>query len=373
MEFKRIAIIYRWIFWIPVLVGLIAWIILLVNYWSSSLPWTGFFEYTIKRTEEQNQIDKKKTVKVTKEIQASKTLWDWLQLAGTLGTATIPVVLTYGGYLLNQREQERDDKRKEADRKRDEEREETDRNRTAENLREEALQNYFDRISELLLKHKLGQPVQHPIPAQNNNLARDIARVLTLTVLSRLDGDGQRKATIVRFLHEAELIKGREPIINLDRADLSGAILTKAILSSTNLGKANLRGADLTFANLSHADLREADLRDTILSHANLEGADLAFANLSRADLREADLREAILTQAILTKVFLLDADLDRANLNGAILTSANLTSAQFFMANLTSADLSSAKNLFDLQLVKARLCNTTLPDGTVSNRDCGK
>ncbi len=251
----------------------VAWIILLVTYWSRVLPWTGFFEYTTKTTVERENKDlQSKVTKFTEEKQAGKTLWDWLQLAGTIA---IPVVLAGGGYLLNQREQERDEKRKEAE-----------QNRAAENLREEALQTYFDRISELLLEHKLGEPphlfsVPGQNPDQNNNPARDIARARTLTVLRRLDNDGQRKAAIVTFLHEAELIKEEIPIINLNDANLNGS----------NLSFANLEGADLSktelgFANLGRAQLRRANLEGAILFEADLSGA----KNLIEKQLDQAKL-----------------------------------------------------------------------------------
>jgi Pentapeptide repeats (8 copies) len=326
MEFKRIAIIGCWTL---AFVGAVAYIILLVTYWRSSLPWTGFFEYTTKTTvERENKDPQSKVTKFTEEKQAGKTLWDWLQLAGTIA---IPVVLAGGGYLLNQREQERDEKRKEAE-----------QNRAAENLREEALQTYFDRISELLLEHKLSNF------SEKNNPARDIARARTLTVLRRLDSDGQRKAAIVVFLHESELIHKEEireeflvhlqvtTIINLNEANLK-----EAELSGASLYGANLEGANLSFANLSFANLGGAELRG-----ANLEGAELSFA----------DLRGAILYQANLSGASLYGADLEGADIEGAI---------------LYQADLSRAENLIEKQLDQAKLCKTTLPDGKVENRDC--
>jgi uncharacterized protein YjbI with pentapeptide repeats len=440
MKFKRIAIIC---FGILVLGNFTT--SLGIN-WSWVKPWTGFFEYTTKKTVEKDPQGK--SIKFTEENQTGKTLWDWLQLAG------IPFVLAGGGYLLNQREEERDEKRKEAE-----------QNRAAENLREEALQTYFSRISELLLEHKLSQL------EQNNNPARDIARARTLTVLSRLDRDGQRKAAIVNFLHEAKLIKGREPIINLSRADLSGAILdgadlSNANLSNTDLSNANLRGADLRNAFLSGTKLSNAILSNTILgnaefmsadlsgvnlsgatlddeflnailgktgktafsfeinlngaklcganlnnaklkgaklSEANLFKAELSGANLSNAILGNADLRNTDLSNAILSDAYLGGAnliganlrnadlsysDLNRTNFSEANLSNANLSNTDLSNAWLSRADLSGANirgayirvglgvdqdRIKKIQLDQAKLCKTTLPDGTVSNRDCDR
>lgn len=73
-------------------------------------------------------------------------------------------------------------------------------------------------------------------------------------------------------------------IIDLSKADLSGADLRGA-----NLSEANLFRADLSKANLFRADLSRADL-----SKANLFRADLRMAELIKANLREAKLFRAI-------------------------------------------------------------------------------
>ena len=75
----------------------------------------------------------------------------------------------------------------------------------------------------------------------------------------------------------------------------------------------------------NRCDLSAAKLTDIDLSYADLRGANLSRANLRNADLRETDLREASLR----------DANLSYAILRGAI------------------------------------FCNTVLPDGGVSNKDC--
>jgi Pentapeptide repeats (8 copies) len=333
MKLKKLAVIGIRII---ALVVFVFWLYLMVTSWSSYLLWTGFVEYTTKIIVERANKDPQSIVtKFTEEKQAGKTFWDWLQLAG------IPVVLAYGGYLLNQREQKRNEKREEAAKKRAAENLKAEQDRAAENLREEALQTYFDRISELLLEHNLGEPHHlFPVPGQNpdqnNNPARDIARARTLTVLRRLDNDGQRKAAIVTFLHEAELIKEEIPIINLNKANLNGSKLSGANLSFANLEGADISKAELGFANLGRAQLRRA----------NLEGTDLTFA----------DLRGAILYQADLSGASLYGADVKGADIVGAI---------------LYQADLSRAENLIEKQLDQAKLCKTTLPDGKVNNRDC--
>ena len=71
-------------------------------------------------------------------------------------------------------------------------------------------------MSELLLTSNLRK-------SGLNDEARYIARARTLTVLSQLDGDGERKKTVLQFLYEASLIKKNvdSNIVSLEGADLS--------------------------------------------------------------------------------------------------------------------------------------------------------
>jgi hypothetical protein len=99
------------------------------------------------------------------------------------------------------------------------------------------------------------------------------------------------------------------------------------------------------------------------LSSAYLQRADIIGTNLSGADLRKADLSGADI----------IGANLSDTNLSGADLIGADLSGADLIGANLSGADLSGANLHHLLQLDQAILCKTTLPDGTVSNRDCKK
>ncbi len=147
---------------------------------------------------------------------------------------------------------------------------------------DDTLKAYLDDMTGLMIDHHL-RPSGAEESLEDIQDVRAVAQAHTVTVLRRLDGD--RKASILRFLYEAGLItKGRSVL------DLSGADLRKV-----SLRKANLREVDL-----SSADLREAYLNRADLSGANLKRADLSGAYLVDADLRGADLREASLDQAIL-------------------------------------------------------------------------
>ena len=157
-----------------------------------------------------------------------KTLWDWLALL------IIPTVLAIGGYLFNFTTTRTS---KEATRQRDQ----TERDLTSDNQREAALQSYIDKISELLLLEKRLRE------SQPDDEVRTIARVRTLTTLPRLDN--ARKGSVLQFLYESKLIEKDKNIINLSRADLSGAFLSKANLSGADLSEADLSGANLSGAS----------------------------------------------------------------------------------------------------------------------------
>jgi uncharacterized protein YjbI with pentapeptide repeats len=183
---------------------------------------------------------------------------------------------------------------------------------------------------------------------------RDIARSSTLAAVRQLDTD--RKAILLQFLYESNLITGVDPIISLNGANLSGAFLFRANLNGANLSGAHLYSSLLRGANLNGTDLTDADLSGANLSSAILDNAFLSGANLNFADLSGANLSSAIL---------------DNAFLSGADLSFAFLFRANLSDADLRGADLSNARNLTNQQLAQARsLLGATLPNGTVMTEE---
>ena len=183
----------------------------------------------------------------------------------------------------------------------------------ADQLRQDTtLNDYLQRMSDLMLSKAL-------LSSKEGDPVRSVARTLTLTTLPRLDG--ARKADVVRFLVEAELITGASTKIDLEGANLKGAILVGADLNLVNFGDADLMGADLWYADLKGANLEDANLRGADLRSANLEDADLSGS----ADLTGADLRGANLEDADLRDAYLTGADLHGAILRGAKLKGARL------------------------------------------------
>ncbi|QKQ73347.1 pentapeptide repeat-containing protein [Nostoc sp. TCL240-02] len=274
--------------------------------------WTGIGEDTITKKSierkggENGSIEK---VTFTDETQSGKTLWDFLELLSALA---VPFLLLYLGNQLQQKEKEI----------------------AGINLREEALQSYLDRVSELLINNKANslEPSDSLL-----ELIKDIVRTRTLTILRSLDKDGERKGSVIRFLIDAELISNWEYIVlNLNSASLKGAKLSGTQLSRALLSQADLHDADLSDANLSNANLSNANLRN-----ADLTSADLTSADLTSADLTSADLRDTKLTNAKLT-----NAKLTNANLSNADLTNADLTDTERSNVNWNHAILKDVKGL---------------------------
>jgi Pentapeptide repeats (8 copies) len=351
--------------WIPtafVVAFLLAWS--LFNLMESTLfplslkarDWTGLGADSTTNTERDSANKVIKTVEVG---ESSKTLWDWLSVLG------VPLTLALLGFWFQALQQ----KQAEEEAKVEKEIAETAR-------KEEAIQAYFDRLSDLLVdknliaitskvqsfeaevkakeegsgdttrNEKVKLPVKLQVQQDRLDAAVDVIRARTLAILRRLENDADRKSSVMHFLLDAEVIQKLK--LSLRNADLK----------NTDLRNANLGAADLTDANLIGANLIKANL-----IKANLSRAKFPHANLSRAILFDADLKDAI---------FII-ADLSGAILNNADLSGADLTDADLSGAILDNADLSGAKNLTEAQLTQAKLCQTKLPPGISLNpdRDC--
>ena len=128
----------------------------------------------------------------------------------------------------------------------------------------------------------------------------------------------------------------------------------------------NLSNLKLVAANLEGADLRSSDLQN-----AELRAANLRYANLAWSDLRGANLQGADLTGANLANALFNNADLQYANLN-----QTNLKAADFRDANLYQTTLLNAQErpLDRIQEKRAPiLCQTILPSGMLTRRDCDR
>jgi hypothetical protein len=214
------------------------------------------------------------------EIFPAKTLWDWLDLL------IVPLILAIAGITINSTIQH-------SEREQAQKRAEVDRQIAEDRVREQALQTYLGRMSDLLLHEKLSE-------LDGGEKARTIARALTLTVLLGLDG--KRKGLVLRFIYENKLIGGGEAIIDLSTADFTHAELQSAYLVKAHLRQANLKGADLSEAELRDAKLIQANLTDANLTRASLRSADVSGANLGNAKLNKANLSRTDFSGAVVTQ-----------------------------------------------------------------------
>ena len=276
-----------------------------------------------------------------------KTLWDLLQLL------IVPLALAAIGFWFAAQQEARQHQIEDR-------RAQVEREIEAERAEQVTLQAYLDQMGTLLLDRNLRA-------AEENSDVRRVARARTLVVLDALGPT--RQEWVLRFLHEAQLIRptppNEQPVIPLKYASLENVELPHRIL---------LRGANLQQADLSGSDLTDIDFRGTYLAGAHLEKV-----NLERAELQGADLSGAFLSGADLSGADLADVDLSNAEglweegtplwkrgagLNDANLSNVNLSGADLSNANLSRANLKGA-NVTEEQLAEcASLEGATMPNG---------
>ena len=225
--------------------------------------------------------------------RGGKTPWDWLELFAKFAIPLMVALATIGFGLLQLHL---------ADAQHQQGASALDQQQTA------TLQKYIDNIQDLLLNHNLLKYDPNSGLSDPYYDIATLARARTLTALQGLDP--HRKATVLQFLYEANLIGGFtigclqceqiSPIISLGGADLSGAYLDGTYLSGSNLS-----GTDLSGTHLSGTDLSGANLSGTYLNCAYFICDDLEYANLRGVNLSGAYLNGAYnLTQQQLDQAF---------------------------------------------------------------------
>ena len=187
-----------------------------------------------------------------------------------------------------------------------------------ERLARECVKDYHIQIIKLFCDF-----VRNPPKDENDNDAPKVRKDVQV-IMTAL---GRRNYNVQQGIEKRKI--GKEPILNLAGADLSGS--------------------ELKFADLSNAVLKLADLSNAVLEGANLSHANLDDTNLSGAELYEANLYGARLHRADLS-----GARLHRADLSGAELYEANLYGARLHRTKLSGAELKRAHGLTQAQLDRA-------------------
>jgi len=198
------------------------------------------------------------------------------------------------------------------------------------------LQAYIDKVSELLLHERLGEP----LPPQE---VITIAQARTATVLRILDPI--RRASIIQFLSQSGILA-----LCVEKSAKGSFDLQ--LNNENSLKGIELQGTNLNGVNLSMLYLGEANLQKTSLKQANLQRTDLSSTNLQDADLSHANLHGARLFGADLQGARLFMADLQGAKLIGASLDGANLKDA-------------TGITIEELEKQAKSLKGATMPDGT--------
>jgi hypothetical protein len=166
---------------------------------------------------------------------AKRTLWELLQLLSALA---IPIVLAAAGFWFTEQQEQRQLQIEE------------------QRAQDAALQAYLDQMGALVLEHDLRN-------SEADSKVGTLARARTVTVIQRLDADGNRN--VIRFLKEANLT-GRGTFQSTGQSSTS-------LLAEADLQGARFEGVDLSDINLRVANLNDAHLRGAILDGTNLRGA----------------------------------------------------------------------------------------------------
>jgi uncharacterized protein YjbI with pentapeptide repeats len=288
-----------------------------------------------------------------KQEEGGMTLREWMPIVGAL---LVALVIALGIWAITRQLDKLENQRAQQAQKIENQRAEAERELAVQSTQDEALQSYLDQMSSLILEKDLRE-------SKENSEVRTLARARTLTVLSRLDSN--RKGQVVRFLAEADLVRGdrdedgdfHQPVIALTRADLSDADLNEVDLNRADLNYADLSGANLKYAHLWQARMIVTDLSGAKLVSANLGGADMYDADLRGANLANAQMTDGTyLGLADLRGAFLAYTSLNGANLRGANLQGANLRFANFDHPKINTSE--------DLEQQVKSLKGATMPNG---------
>lgn len=121
-------------------------------------------------------------------------------------------------------------------------------------------------------------------------------------------------------------------------------------------GKCDVSGADLSGVEF-------------IGSYAHLTAIGTNFSNSSFSN---SVIDNANLTNANFSDISMFGGSISKANLTGANFTNASLSEVEFGSNNLKNANFEGANiQYLDNFLAYNTFCNTTVPDGSVSDRDC--
>ncbi len=239
---------------------------------------------------------------------------------------------------------------------------------------------------------------QYPAVAGTN------VRYVTVTTLQKGPGRGR-----VGMYDCSRLALTPTPAVPLDFCDLTGAELSDAVFTATFLREASLTGATLKRSRIAATPLAGAAMADVDASASHWSNVDLFVAQAPRLSLEDgsvdgspmrartldgANFQDASISGSTTTfagasmrrarfdDALLEHTDLALTDLTGATFTGARsrgeprfLGGSTLFLSDLTSADLSDSTwtldEAGDQPWQWSTRCQTTMPPGDVSDRDC--
>ncbi len=213
---------------------------------------------------------------------------------------------------------------------------------------------------------------------------KDVDPATVVSSQCRFDGASMRAADLSSSDFSITI---RGYLTSLTATSFKGADLKGASLRQTQLMGADMSGADLTGADLTGASIFLANFQNATLNGIHASGLQsscdamhgwglgLASADLTHANLSDAELcggfRDARFQHANLEGAKLSTSD-DAAGYWGGSAQGAELwAKTDFTGANLANASFKDAQSGQPADLSQAILCNTTMPDGSLSTRDC--
>jgi uncharacterized protein YjbI with pentapeptide repeats len=306
----------------------------------------------------------------------AKTIWDFVELL------FIPLALGLGAYFLNRSEKNREISV-------EEKRAALEREIMIGNQRHTALQAYFEKMTDLLIKENI-RDLQKDVKVNNSKKtetgrrqleALSAARAWTKTTLSYLNYN--QKSIVIEFLLANDLIYTEKTLIDLSDEDLEGVTfhrrnlskvrLCEAILTNAKFDGCWLNDADLTHTNLNGATFNKCKMYKTNLYETDASGARFlstemdeavfACSNLADATFKNIDASSVNFAYAKAQKANFEGAKLQKANLEHIIATRASFKGANMQEANLFDADLTNS-NFEDADLSNANIEGTNL-EGT--------
>jgi uncharacterized protein YjbI with pentapeptide repeats len=285
----------------------------------------------------------------------------WLEVAQLIIALFVPLTIIVYTVMQNNTEISIARENRLQDLKIADERHKQDINLSNDQQEEATLVQYFNSLGKLLEKNE-------KLINQTN-----IARFKTLTALAQLKS--KRKGFLIRSLIENKLIimnNGKDSILDLSLADLTGLDLTKnmlvknemrcAILSQTTLTNASFRGITLDGSTFTESLLMNSDFslssgKEWPCGSGNMVGVNFKDANLDDSNFDDANHEETSFSTSSLNHVRMRRFNCSKCTFIHAKMNSMDLSGAEFSSDSNRKSWFQNVSMSFTL-LYKAKFIN---------------